>query len=220
LILDQTGEWTGRVDVETTTVPETVAAIKRLAPQGKWTIAAALDDDQLPALIRWLIPVPTLGESPVLALGGMVLLVDEVDLVAPQGPPSREIRTLYRRSRHVGLSVISATQRPGNVSREVSAQSQHLIAHFLSEPRDRDYIVDAMRWDRPQTQRWLEWVRRHPHGAVWKEVQTGRLLYLPESGPPRTQGAAGPQLSLDAPVSGASGKVASPVPAPKTSAPD
>lgn len=194
IIVDQTGEWIGKADADCDTVDDAVNAIRTLAPRGKWTVTVALDSDEFPSLVHWLIPIPRLDASPVRAVGGAILLVDEVDLVAPQGPPSKEIRTLYRRSRHVGLSVVSATQRPGNASREVSAQSQHVIAHYLSEPRDRDYIADVMRWDRRQVSQWLEWCRKHPHGAAWKDVQAGRLLWLPESGPPRS--SPGSQLSM------------------------
>ena len=184
LILDQTGEWYGRCDVYTSTLGTAVDAIRKLAPRTRWRVAYTLDDDRFPELVQWLIPVPNVYASPILMCGGAVLLVDEVDLLAPAGFASIEVRTLYRRSRHVGLSIVSATQRPANVSREVSAQSTQIVAHYLSEPRDRDYMQDVMRWTPEQLARWLDWCRRHPHGAVWKEVQTGRLLLLPENGAP------------------------------------
>jgi len=186
LILDQTGEWYGRCDVYTSTLGTAVDAMRKLAPRTRWRVAYTLDDDRFPELVQWLIPVPNVYASPILMCGGAVLLVDEVDLLAPGGfgGAPQEIRTLYRRSRHVGLSIVSATQRPANVSREVSAQSSQIIAHYLSEPRDRDYMADIMRWTPEQLARWIRWCQQHPHGAVWKEVQTGRLLLLPENGAP------------------------------------
>jgi len=184
IVLDQTGEWEGYTDITATSLTDFVSAVREMHSKPKWTIAYTLDDDRFDDLIRWLIPVPNVYASPVTALGGAVMLVDEVDLVAGQNNTSREVRTLYRRSRHTGLTVVSATTRPANVSREVSAQSTHILAYHLSEPRDRDYIADIMRWDSQAVDRWMAWTRLHPHGAAWKEAQTGRLLWLPDQGPP------------------------------------
>lgn len=182
LILDLTGEWSERVDAVALSVPEAVAAIQRLAPSGKWRVSLALSPDELPALVEWLVPVPQLQKSPVLAMHGAFLLVDEVDLLAPQGTASLPIRTLYRRSRHVGLSIVSTTQRPANVSREVSAQSTHAVALAMSEPRDRLYCGDLMRWTPAELARLEAWTRRHPHGAVWKDLRVGTLLWIDEKG--------------------------------------
>jgi len=184
LLLDLTGEWESQADAVADDVAGTVAAIRDLAPRGRWTVAAGLDAGQLPALVDWLMPVPNLRASPVLALHGVVILVDEVDLLAPPGMPTEAVRTLYRRSRHVGLSVVSTTQRPANVNREVSAQSTHAVALHLSEPRDVDYMADLMRWERPQVEAWRAWTRRHPHGGVWQDLRANRRLFLPEAGPP------------------------------------
>lgn len=191
LLIDQTGEWEEPnagigfpgADAVSYTVPGAIEAIRRLAPRGKWTVALGLDASELPELIDWLIPVPNLKDSPVRAMGGAVILVDEVDLLAPQGYAIEPVRTLYRRSRHVGLSVVSTTQRPSNVSREVTAQCWQVLALHLSEPRDRDYMVDLMRMDLPLLERWARWTRAHPHGGLWKDLRTGRLLWAPERGP-------------------------------------
>lgn len=182
LVIDQTGEWEGKVDIEADTLPEVVAAIRELAPEGSWSVSYSLADDRYEDLVDWLIPVPEIQRSPCIALGGMTLLNDEVDLLAPFGPPSRHIRTLYRRSRHAGLSILSLTSAPGNVSKEVSRQSTHRIALFLDEPADIAYMTDAMRWTPQQVDYWQEWTRRYPHGAAWREVLTGRLLWLTDQG--------------------------------------
>lgn len=178
LVIDQTGEWNGKVDVETDTLPDLVDAIRELARKGRWSVSYSLLDDRYEDLVDWLIPVPEIAGSPSIAVGGMTLLNDEVDLLAPFGPPSRHIRTLYRRSRHAGLSVLSLTSAPGNVSKEVARQSTHRIALFLDEPADIKYMTEAMRWTPEQVDYWLAWTQRFPHGAAWREVQTGRLLWL------------------------------------------
>lgn len=184
LLVDMTGEWEGQADHAALSVPDAVAGIRALAHRGRWTVTLALDPGELPQLVDWLIPVPHLRTSPVLAMHGAAVLLDEVDLYAAPGTASEAVRTLFRRSRHVGLSVIATTQRPANVSREVSAQSTHALALDLSEPRDVEYIADLMRWDRPAVDRWRSWIRQHRHGAVWQHLQTSHRLLLPDAGAP------------------------------------
>lgn len=178
VVIDQTGEWNGITDVEVDTLDELAAAMRQLAPKGKWSISYSNVDDRYEDLVYWLVPVPDISQSPSIAVGGMALLNDEVDLIAPFGPPPRHVRTLYRRSRHAGLSVLSLTSAPGNVSKEVSRQSTHRIALFLDEPADIDYMVKAMRWTPEQAEYWQAWTQRHPHGAAFRETLTGRLLWL------------------------------------------
>lgn len=184
LLLDFTGEWESRADAVVGTVSALAGAVRRYARRGRWTIALAFDTDEMPELIDWLIPVPDLRRSPVVAVSGCVILVDEVDLIAPQGTATRPVRSLYRRSRHVGLSVVSCTQRPENVSREVSAQTTQAIALRLPEPRAQDYMGRLLGWDDSTLERWQAWTRQHPHGGYWRDLGTGLSLWLPESGPP------------------------------------
>lgn len=182
IYLDMTGEWEHRADAVAYSARDVVQHVRALAGRGRWRIAASIGPDELEGLVNYLIPVPDLQRSPVRALGGCVLLVDEVDLFAPQGTASEPIRTLYRRSRHVGLTVVSTTQRPANVSREVSAQSTHAVALHLSEPRDIDYITRLMRWTPQQVAEYQAWTRRHPHGAVWRDLQGGQALTVDDRG--------------------------------------
>ncbi len=194
IIIDMTGEWEGEVDAEALNVSELQRAVKQLARErGKWKVSIALDPDELPMLVQWLIPVPRIADSPVRHLGGAVILVDEVDLLAPQGTAKEPIRTLYRRSRHAGLSVVSTTQRPANVSREVSAQSTHAAALRLSEPRDVEYMADLMRWSGDDTTRWQKWTRQYPHGGQYRNLLTGQVQWF---GPHRwSMQSAGPDRS-------------------------
>jgi hypothetical protein len=207
IILDLTGEWEDKVDATAYTVPDLVQWVRETArTRGKWRVALALDKEELPALVGWLVPVPEVKRSPILAVGGAALLVDEVDLLAPPGTSSEPIRTLYRRSRHVGLTVVSTTQRPANVSREVSAQSTHAVALTLNENRDVDYMTRLMRWEVPQVQDWQRWTRQHRHGGVWRDLQTGQQLWIPESGPPTSQGPKRAQTELPPPVADGDGE--------------
>jgi len=180
ILLDFTGEWEGNADVTVHSVPDLALAMRKLAPRGRWTISAALDgDDDIEELVDYLIPVPRLEDSPIRKVGGAVLLVDEVDLVAPARSMRQEVRTLYRRSRHVGLSVVSTTQRPESVSREVSAQSQQVLCLQLIEPAALDYMADIMRVDLSTLPAW--W-KANPHGGLWRDVMAGRSLWLSEDG--------------------------------------
>ena len=195
LVIDQIGEWEERVDFATNSLGDVVTTMQMLRNQSKWTIAYSLSDGRFVDLVRWLIPRPNVEGSPSIAVGGMTLVIDEADLLAPTGAPE-EVRTLYRRSRHVGLSIISATQRPANVSREVSAQSTHVLAYRLREPRDRDYIADLMRWDSAQITQWVAWTQVHPHGAAWKDLQEGRELWIPETGQPQDRSSPSAPLPV------------------------
>ncbi len=184
LIVDQMGEWNGRVFETANTLGELHAAIMRARKEKRWIVSYSNLDNRLDDLVRWLMPLPNVDRSPVLAMGGMVLMLDEVDLIAPTGGASETIRNLYRRSRHIHLSIISATQRPANVLREVSAQSTQVLAYRLTEPRDRDYLQDLMRWDQSQLGEYVRWTQRHQHGAVWRDLVSGSTLWLPDRGPP------------------------------------
>jgi hypothetical protein len=181
LIVDQVGEWTGRVYETANTLPEVYAAIVKARKEGQWRISYTNMDNRLHDLIRWLLPLPDVQKSPVLAMNGMVLMLDEVDLIAPTGGAPEVIRNLYRRSRHVGLSIVSATQRPANVLREVSAQSTQVLAYRLTEPRDRDYLADLMRWNQQELEQYVLWTRRYQHGAVWRDLVTGQTLWIDDS---------------------------------------
>lgn len=179
LLLDQTGEWAEHSDIVVYDVREVSWALRKYAPTGRWTICCVLDTDDIPDFVDYLIPIPQVERSPILLCGGAVLLMDEIDLVAPPQTSRREIRTIFRRSRHVGLSVVATTQRPENVSREVSAQSQHVLCMNLVEPRALEYMAELMQTDIAHL---AAWTARHPHGGLWRESITGRTLWLTESG--------------------------------------
>lgn len=180
ILLDQTGEWAEHADVVVYSVPEFSWALRKYAPVGRWTISLELMPEDLPDLVDYLIPVPNLEDSPIRTCQGAVMLADEVDLIAPPKTATREIRTLYRRSRHIGLSVVSTSTRPENVSKEVTAQCQQILCLQLQEPAAYDYMSSAMHVDLRQAL--PAWTARHPHGGLWREVLTGRVLWLTESG--------------------------------------
>jgi hypothetical protein len=222
LIVDQIGEWEGRVYETANTLPEVYAAIESARKEKKWRIAYTNMDNRLHDLLRWLLPLPNVDRSPVLAMNGMVLMLDEVDLIAPTGGAPEVIRNLYRRSRHVRLSIVSATQRPANVLREVSAQSTQVLAYRLTEPRDRDYLADLMRWNQEELQRYVLWTHRHQHGAVWRDLVTGQTLWIDDAGkisgnPDATTKRIAPELRQPLPAKEISGSSAVPAGSPESS---
>lgn len=184
ILLDFTGEWAPRAELTAESPRQLGLMVRQLASRGRWTVRLLADPEHMPELSAWLVPVPHLEDCWVRECGGVALLIDEIDLVAGPGQSGEAVRTLYRRSRHAGLSVVSCTTGPSNVSREVSRQcNRHMLAMSLTEPRDRDYMVDAMQLTRQQVSQWQAWTRVHPHGGLWKDVERGSLLWLPERGP-------------------------------------
>lgn len=197
IILDMTGEWEGKTDYYVESVADLIQLIQVIGPtRPRWTVAIALDPDELPRLVAWLVPVPKVHSSPVIALRGVMLLVDEVDLIAPASTSTRPIRTLYRRGRHAGLSIVSTTQRPANVSREVSAQCRQVVMMQLNEPRDVDYMVRLLVLDVEGTKEVKRWHQQHPHGALWVDLDRQVRLWVPDSGKPQAQGPGRPQAEL------------------------
>ena len=152
-------------------------ALRQLAPRGRWTIVANLEDVE--ELVAYLAPASELAASPVALCGGAVLLVDEVDIVAPPKTSRSEVRMLWRRSRHLGLSIVATTQRPENCNREVTSQSPQVVCLQLVEPAAYDYMSQIMRVGLTPLQ---QWVRHHPHGGLWVETRTGEQRWLSEAG--------------------------------------
>lgn len=183
IIVDNLSEWYDYSDAECYDVAETVDAIRYLARErSRWCVTIQLDQDNLEEFVSWMIPIPNISQSPILLMGGAALFVDEADYVAPPRAMSEEVRTLYRRSRHVGLTVISATQRPANVSREVSAMSTQAVMLALSEPRDIRFMAETLGLTPAELQQWARWVQKHRHGGLWWHRQSNRLCLMDDSG--------------------------------------
>lgn len=160
LIVDTIGEWSakarrgeGPTDARHTVgVDETLAAMRELASVDQWRIIADLDREELVELANVLAP-RRIEASPVPALGGMAIYLDEVDLLVPLG--DSRLGGLWRRGRHVGLSVYSATQRPSSVNKEVSAMVDVYAVLPLDEVRDVQYL--RQRFGREKADSGLQW---------------------------------------------------------------
>jgi hypothetical protein len=126
-------------------VAGTLNALRRAPREGnRWQIIANIDARDVTQLAQVLVP-PVLREGAAypLHVGGMALVCDEVDLIAGSNAPPERVG-LWRRSRHTGLSILAATQRPHGVSRLVTAMSQYLVICKTHEPNDVEYLRDIM----------------------------------------------------------------------------
>ena len=143
LVVDQTGEWDAVRGVRTAHGLGAVAdALARVAYAPRWCVAAQLDAEDMPALAALLLPAGRPRDGYAAAVGGLVLALDECDLVA--GPAvGREVRGLWQRGRHAGISIVAASQRPAAVNRIVTSQSRYLATTALVEPLDLRWLREA-----------------------------------------------------------------------------
>ena len=145
IVLDFLGtEWQHyiRPEMTATTVGQLLTLLRRVRRESRWTILCQWPEDS-PAtawLVNFLQPVAG-RPSFVAAVGGICLYNDEIDLLAPAGSATPEVKTLWSRGRHVGLSILAASQRLPHIHRVVSAQSQFLGICQQHEPRDLDAVA-------------------------------------------------------------------------------
>lgn len=105
----------------------------------RWVVVSQLPPEQFAALGSVFVPA-TVSRPPFAALvGGVGLVCEELDLVAPSNP-TPEVRGIWSRSRHVGLSIFGATQRPHGVSPIIRSQSRFHVICRQDEPADVDYL--------------------------------------------------------------------------------
>lgn len=77
----------------------------------------------------------------------LTIVLEEADVFAPQNPQGDDSKLLHseidwiaRRGRFRGFRLITITQRPARLSKDVLTQCATLIAHRLPAPQDRDAI--------------------------------------------------------------------------------
>lgn len=147
---------------------EIPGALRTLTRRERWRLVADIPASSFPILARSLVPERLAVEpSLALAVGGCTLVCDEIHTIASHSAP-QEVQELWQRGRHVGLSILAATQRPAKVSRTVTSMSQVLIACQTHEPADLAYLRDI--FPRSVHQELQELARYH--ALVWR-VQDG-----------------------------------------------
>lgn len=177
IMVDQTGEWFGRTPsngarmIEAYDLERTVAALRELAGRSRWWLSTTLNSEELEVLRRVLMPEGNLTRGPAVAMGGITIALDEVDRVIGAGVSP--LRDFWRRGRHAGISVAAATQRIGNVSKEVTSQCDVIGVMALHDPNDCRYLAGLM-GDEVAT-RALAWVNGRPHRVAYFKPGSGVL---------------------------------------------
>lgn len=150
----------------------------------RWHIILELDMPAIGALLNALVPMQPHAPSIAAAWGGLCLECYEIDMLAPNDRGQRDtspiVRHAYQRGRHVGLSILGATQRPAQVDRTVTAMSQHTVSFAMHEPLDV---------------RWLERIHRplarvvttqlEKYEAAWYDHDRGELFIVRGNGADR-----------------------------------
>lgn len=147
IIFDFVGEYDGKIANAKTcyTLSEAVNALLTAKKRGdKWTVVCTLADKEVPQLLAAITGKNSWARS----VGGVVIQCGEVDLIAPNNQGiATEVRHIFQRGRHYGISALVATQRPRDVHRVVTAQSDIICAFRQHEPRDAEYLGEVMRSD-------------------------------------------------------------------------
>lgn len=149
IILDVTGEmWQQRkalgAGVLCESAAEVVAAVRKLARRPAWRVYAVLSRTETHALAGVLTPEERIASAPSLsrAVGGLALYCDELETLAGHASPE-VVNGLWNRGRHVGLTIIGATQYPASVKPLVRGASRLFVVGQLSDPNAIDYLARA-----------------------------------------------------------------------------
>lgn len=149
IILDVTGEmWENRRTIGDGALCETAGDVARtiakLAGRPSWRIYAALSKGETYRLAALLTPEERIATSPSLsrAVGGLALYCDELETLAAHSAPE-VINGLWNRGRHVGLTVVGATQYPASVKPLVRGASRLFVVGQLSDPNAVAYLSRA-----------------------------------------------------------------------------
>ncbi|HEY0870650.1 MAG TPA: helix-turn-helix domain-containing protein, partial [Acidothermaceae bacterium] len=103
------------------------------------------------------------------------LILEEADAFAPQQPMGEltrvlgEVDRIARRGRNFGFRLISITQRPAKLNKDVLTQLSTLVALGVTSPQDRDAVKAWVEGnaDREQAKRVYESLARLPVGEGW-----------------------------------------------------
>ncbi len=167
LIVDMTEEWAQLPAIHTQGPGATIRALYEVADRAEWRIVADLDEEEVRRVAALLVPRGQTRTGYVSSIGGMALYLDEVDMLMGHSYCPRELRSLWRRGRHAGLTVLAATQRPGAVNKEVSAQSSEITIFSLTDPNDRAYLRRLV--GPGDIARVEEWIGRRYHYVTLRE---------------------------------------------------
>lgn len=131
-------------------LPSVYAAMNAWAEANvtEWHIVAILPEEEVGMLMAKLAPqYDGKTESLAKAFGGVCVECFEVDLYLPVsgagGGITRAFQNAVARGRHVGLSLLFATQRPAQCHRILTSQSQHVVSFAMHEPNDLRWLASV-----------------------------------------------------------------------------
>lgn len=140
----------------------------------RWHLVAVLTHEEIGRLMWALCPLYD-GNSVSLAelWGGVCIEAFEVDRVMPvsrTGGATRDaFANAYARGRHVGLSLLCATQRPHQCDRIITSQSHYVMTFAMHEPND-------VKWLREVGGRWFGEVAQNglaQYESAWYDAGDG-----------------------------------------------
>lgn len=163
LILDPLGVWAGlrtAADGEAPGYPvaifgglhgdlplDTAAAVPLAAIIAKENLPAVIDLSELSKTAQQPFLYAFLHELRRANHEALTIVLEEADVFAPQNPQGDDSQRLHgeidwiaRRGRFRGFRLITITQRPARLSKDVLTQCSTLIAHRLPSPQDREAV--------------------------------------------------------------------------------
>lgn len=160
---------------------DAVRWLRTTAPKARrWRLVCCFpqESEDVEQLFQLLAPDPRLGGGFPKALGGVALLSDELVKVAHTSCPAI-VRDAWSNGRHVGLTILGATQRPSQVARIVTASTEWLGVCQQHEPLDMEVVAAYLS---PDAMREVEQLPRF--GLVLYNTSTGRgmVLHSPAKG--------------------------------------
>lgn len=201
LILDPLGVWPGlrtAADGEHPGYPvaifggqhsdlplDTAAAAAMADVLARENVPAVIDLSDLSKAAQQSFLLKFLSELRRVNREALTLVLEEADVFAPQNPQGDDSKALHaeidwiaRRGRFRGFRLITITQRPARLSKDVLTQANCLIMHRLPAPQDRDA---AKAWvdgngDRDKSRVAFDTLAALPVGEAWVLAQEPPML--------------------------------------------
>ncbi|BEV44712.1 helicase HerA-like domain-containing protein [Afipia carboxidovorans] len=164
---------------------EPAAAVPMADVIARNNIPAVLDISDLSKTAQQSFLLAFLRELRRVNTEALTLVLEEADVFAPQNPMGDDSKALHaeidwicRRGRFRGFRLITITQRPARLSKDVLTQAATLIMHRLPAPQDRDAVkawVDG-NGDRDQAKEVFDTLARLDVGEAWVWSTTDNQL--------------------------------------------
>jgi len=158
-------------------LPLDISAAKAMADVlARQNVPAVIDLSELTKAAQQSFLLAFLHELRRVNTEALTIVLEEADVFAPQNPMGDDSKQLHgeidwiaRRGRFKGFRLISITQRPARLSKDVLTQCATLIAHKLPAPQDRDAVkswVDG-NGDRDAAKEVFDTLAKLDRGEAW-----------------------------------------------------